>query len=158
MYYMPYNQQMNVDRINRQIEDLQNLKSQMQSAPQVSQAPINNYITTNAPKIEMEARMLNGESVNNVIIQNRTLFIDEKNSKIYLKELDGTISKEYDILVPKTPEQIENEQLKLKLKEMEARIHELSKLNEHGEPISQDRQPANSNVGNAKPATKRVAE
>ena len=43
-YYNPYNvQQPNIDRINRQIEDLQNLKNQMQNPPQI---PVQNFINS----------------------------------------------------------------------------------------------------------------
>ena len=40
MYNM---QQPNIDRINRQIEDLQNLKNQMQNPPQI---PVQNFINS----------------------------------------------------------------------------------------------------------------
>lgn len=42
-YFQPYYQP-SVERINRQIEDLQNLKMQMQTPQQV--APVNNYINS----------------------------------------------------------------------------------------------------------------
>lgn len=48
MYNM---QQPNIDRINRQIEDLQNLKNQMQNPPQI---PVQNFINSQ-PQTQVNA-------------------------------------------------------------------------------------------------------
>lgn len=151
------NPQINIDRINKQIDDLNNLKMQMQNPPQ--QAPINNYINTNVPKIEMEAKYLQkGQSINDIIIQNRTLFIDEENKKVVIKEEDGNISKEYEIIIPLTKEQKEIQDLKNtnlllenKLKEMEGILNELNKSNI---TIKQNKQSNDSNVRNDEPTAK----
>lgn len=106
----------NIDRIEKQIADLNNLKMQMQ------QPPVQTIINTGI-KAEMEAKILsNGENVQDIMIQNRTLFVDEKKSRVYIKELDGTISKEYEIIVPKDPKDAKIEELEKKLKEMEMRL------------------------------------
>lgn len=155
-YYNMYMPQPNLDRINRQIEDLNQLKQQIQSQPQV--APINNYINTNTPKIEMEAKMLTkGQTVEDVIVQNKTVFIDEDNSKVYIKDIDGTINKEYEIVVPKTPEQLRIEELEKELSEMKRRISDdrLSTPNSNGETTFKSKQSTKSNGTNDDTTTKK---
>lgn len=158
-YFNPmYGQQNNIDRINRQIEDLQNLRTQIQTQPV---APINNYINTNGPTIEMEAKILKGEqTVEDTIVQNKTLFVDEKNQKIKIKEVDGTISKEYDIVVPKDEKDLKIEELQNKILEMERRFNDdrLSESNEHGETIIKDKQSTKSNGANDDSTTKKSSK
>ena len=53
------NPQNNLDRINKQIEDLVNMKNQYQNAMQPAQAPIQNIINANNTSIsDFEARYL----------------------------------------------------------------------------------------------------
>lgn len=82
-----------------------------------------------------EARIINGENPGDILVQRKTAFIDLTNCKLYIKDLNGDM-KWYDIVIPKTPEQIENEQLKQKLREMEMRINELS-INKSNSEIKQ---------------------
>lgn len=135
-----YNPMYNINKLDDQIRQLQDLKNQYQ------QAPIQNFINSNIP-VEMEAKYLKpNEKVEDIIIMNKTLFIDETNSKIYVKEKDGTISKTYDIIIPKTEEQLKieelsnkNEILSQKLEEMEKKLNEQSnvKLNNSINEIKQ---------------------
>ena len=135
-----YNPLYNINKFDDQIRQLQDLKNQYQ------QAPIQNFINSNIP-VEMEAKYLKpNEKVEDIIIMNKTLFIDETNSKIYVKEKDGTISKTYDIIIPKTEEQLKieelsnkNEILSQKLEEMEKKLNEQSnvKLNNSINEIKQ---------------------
>lgn len=116
--------------------------------------PIQNFINTTG--LDFEAKILtNGEDLSNIMIQRRTLFVDEKNHKVVVKEMDGKISKEYDIIVPKDEKDLKIEALENKLNEMEMII------NERNEPIgasSECKQP-NVNVnGYAKPKPKANVE
>ena len=54
----------------------------------------------------------------------KTVFIDEYNNKIMIKELDGTISKSYDIIVPKDEKDLKIEELENKVKELEEKIND----------------------------------
>jgi benzoyl-CoA reductase/2-hydroxyglutaryl-CoA dehydratase subunit BcrC/BadD/HgdB len=63
-----------------------------------------------------------GEDISNLIISKKTLFIDEDNSKISIKEVDGNISKVYNIIVPKDEKDIKIEELEKKIKELEERL------------------------------------
>ena len=87
------------------------------------QPPVQNIInTSNSTDIDVKF-LKNDEDISNIIITKRTLFIDEKNSKIALKELDGEISKSYDIIIPKDPKDIKIEELEAKIKGLEEKIN-----------------------------------
>jgi DNA polymerase III sliding clamp (beta) subunit (PCNA family) len=66
------------------------------------------------------------EKPSEILIQRKTAFICLENSKLTIKELNGDI-KEYKIEIPKTPEQLENEELKKKIKELESKLKEEKK-------------------------------
>ena len=84
-----YTYQPNLDRINRQIEELTNLRTQIQQQPQ--QVPVQNIINTTPQKVDLEAKVLtDGQTVRDTLVQNRTVFIDEKNKKVSIKEVDTT--------------------------------------------------------------------
>lgn len=125
--YNPYNIYSNpIDRIDGQMRELENLKKNYQSLPQ---QPIQNIINTNSQNIDFEARILNeNEKPDEILVQRRTAFIDLFKGKLSIKELNGDL-KEYDIILPKTKEQLENEELKEKIKELEMKINELSNVN-----------------------------
>ena len=109
-----YNQSM-INQLLRQKDTIDNMINQY-SQPQ----PIQNIINTG---IEFEARMLkDGEDISNIAVIRRTLFIDEKNKKISIKELDGSISKEYEIVVPLDEKDKKILELEQKLEEMEKKI------------------------------------
>lgn len=136
--YNPYNPYSNpMDRIDNQIKELQNLKKSYQNIPQ---QPMNVFnVGGNTPQIDFEARILNeNERVDEILVQRRTMFFDPFKGKLSIKELNGDI-KEYDVILPKTKEQIENDTLKNRIKELEARLNEFSTNN----------QPSTTNEENA---------
>lgn len=107
--------------IDRRIEDLQNLKRNYQQ-------PITNIINTTPNQSEFEARYIGeNENVNEIFIQKKTAFISLKNGKLYIKEINGDIAT-YDLIIPKTPEQLKIEELERRLEEYEHRTN-----NENGE-------------------------
>ena len=78
-------------------------------------------------QVDFEARMITkDENPNDIIIQRKTAFICLENALLSIKELNGDI-KEYPIVLPKTPEQIENEKLRNKIKELEEKLERSKK-------------------------------
>ena len=49
------------------------------------------------------------------------MFLDETNKKLYIKELDGTVSKEYEVVIPLDEKDKKILDLENKLKEMESK-------------------------------------
>ena len=80
-YYNP-NQPM-INQLMRQKDNVENLISQY------SQPPVQNIITTGT---DFEAKIIDDEDINNILINKRTMFLDKKNKKVMVKELDGKIS------------------------------------------------------------------
>lgn len=75
-------------------------------------------------QIDFEARMITkDENPNDIIVTHKTAFICLDNALLSIKEINGDI-KEYEIILPKTPEQIENEELKQRIAELEKEIKE----------------------------------
>ena len=71
---------------------------------------------------DFEARMLTkDDNPSEILITKKTAFICLENALLTIKEVNGDI-KEYKIEIPKTPEQIENEQLKERIKELEKEL------------------------------------
>lgn len=140
MYGNPYMPQYNpTQSIDRQIEELQNLKTRY------SQPPVTNIINTQTPNIsEFEARYLKeNEKVDEIIIQRKTAFIDLKNSKLSIKEINGDITT-YDILVPKDEKDLKIENLESKIKELEAKINANKPINEQSDDTT------NNEIGKSK--------
>lgn len=116
-----------INQLYRQKENIDNMINQYSAMQQ--QPPVQNIINTSGSTTDIDVKFLkDNEDIANIIITKRTLFIDEKNSKISLKELDGEISKSYDIVVPKDPKDIKIEELEAKIKGLEEKIN-----NEHTE-------------------------
>ena len=113
-----------IQRIDRQIEDLQRIKANYQQMSQPA-APINNIINTQNQPI-FEAKFTN-ENPSDIYVQNKTAFIDLKNGVLTIKETDGE-TKQYGLILPKDEKDLKIENLERKLQEMELR------LNEHSEP------------------------
>lgn len=110
-----------INQLYRQKENIDNIINQYSTMQQ--QPPVQNIInTSNSTDIDVKF-LKNDEDISNIIITKRTLFIDEKNSKISLKELDGEISKSYDIIIPKDPKDIKIEELEAKIKGLEEKIN-----------------------------------
>lgn len=132
-----------ITRIDRQIEDLQRLKASYQ---QNIQPPINNYITTpvQQPATPIFEAKFTNENPSDILINNKTAFIDLKNGRLSIKELDGEI-KEYALILPKDEKDIKIENLESKLKDMEVKLNEYSKYNE---PIVEKQQSYEYDNGN----------
>lgn len=116
-YYNP-NQQM-LNSLERQKENINNLIAQY-SQPQQPVAPVQNIINTNSNNMEFEAKMINeNDDPSNIAVTRRTLFVNEAKKKMYIKEVDGTISKEYDIIVPLDEKDKKIMELEERIKKME---------------------------------------
>lgn len=105
-----------LDKLSRQKEEIENLIRNYQ-------APMNVFNVGNTP-VDFEARIINkDEKPSDIMVQRKTAFICFDEPKLSIKELNGDI-KEYVIEIPKTPEQIENEELKKRIKELEEKVKE----------------------------------
>lgn len=126
--YNPYNTFNNpVDRIDNQIKELENLKKGYQNIPQTQ--PIQNIINTTGSQNDFEAVILNeNQNPDDILIKHKTMFFEPKKGKLSIKEINGDIVT-YDVVVPKTPEQLENEELKRRVNELEMKLNELSTTN-----------------------------
>lgn len=120
---MPYNNYGGMmTQLYRQKENIENMINQYQGMANQT-TPIQNIINTSNSS-DTEVRYLKPEEdIKNVIITKKTLFIDETNHKICVKELDGTISKNYEIIIPKDEKDIKIEELENKIKELEERVN-----------------------------------
>ncbi len=94
MYNNPiYNPSMNIERLSRQKDEIDNLIKTYQSMGNSPQ-PINNFINTNNRESTNSFRLnkLNeGDEVENIMITQDTIFIGT--NKMQIKKLDGTIEK-----------------------------------------------------------------
>ena len=122
---MPYNfynsNQGIINQLMRQKDNIDNMINQYQQTP-MQQPPIQNIINP-SPSLEFEARILKeNEDPMDIAVIRRTLFVDETNQKITIKEVDGTISKTYDIIVPLDEKDKKILELETRLKEMEDKI------------------------------------
>ena len=113
MYGQNYNM---MNQLLRQKDNIDNLINQY------SQPPVQNIINTGA---DFEARILgDNEEAENVLINKRTMFLDKKNKKLLIKELDGKISEEYEIIIPLDEKDKKIQDLEKRLKEMEEKLYE----------------------------------
>ena len=109
-----------LNQLLRQKDNVENLINQY------SQPPVQNIINTGT---DFEARILkDDEEVENIFINKRTMFLDRKNKKLVVKEIDGKISEEYEIIIPLDEKDRKIMDLEKRLKEME------DKFNEYSEP------------------------
>lgn len=114
-----YNNNFMLDKLSRQKEEIENLMRNYQQ-------PMNVFNVGNT-SIDFEARMIGkDEKPSEIMVQRKTAFICLDNPLLTIKEVNGDM-KEYEIVIPKTPEQIENEKLKEKIKELEKQIKEEKK-------------------------------
>lgn len=112
-----YNNAGLMNQLYRQKENIENMINQY------TQPPVQNIINTTGNS-EFDVKFIqNNEDISNIIIAKKTLFIDENNNKISIKEIDGTISKSYDIIIPKDEKDIKIETLENKIKELEEKIN-----------------------------------
>jgi len=113
-----YNGANMINQLYRQKDNIENMIAQYSQQP-----PVQNIINA-AGGSDIDVKFLNqNEDIANIIISKKTLFIDEKNNKISMKEVDGSISKSYDIIVPKDEKDLKIEELENKLKELEERVN-----------------------------------
>ena len=118
---MPYNYNGMMNQLYRQKENIDNMINQYANTQ--ATPPVQNIINTSNSS-DIDVRFLNpNEDITNIIISKRTLFIDENNAKISLKETNGNISKEYEIIVPKDPKDLKIEELEEKIKGLEEKIN-----------------------------------
>ena len=109
-----------INQLMRQKDSIDNLISQY------SQPPVQNIINTGS---DFEARILKeNEEVKDILINKRTMFLDEFNKKLSIKEVDGTISKEYEIVIPLDEKDKKILELEKKIKEMEESKDEYKQL------------------------------
>ncbi len=118
---MPYNYNGMMNQLYRQKENIDNMINQYANTQ--STPPVQNIINTSSSS-DIDVKFLNpNEDISNIIISKRTLFIDENNAKISLKEINGNISKEYTIIIPKDPKDLKIEELEEKIKGLEEKIN-----------------------------------
>ena len=131
MYNTPY---FNIERLNRQKEEIDNLIKSYQS--QTAQQPINNIINThNVPQEYYEVKKLNdGDEAENIFASNNTVFIGT--NRMQIKKLDGTIEKyNIDRYYPVDEKDEQIKELNKKVQELERKLN-----NEHtksSEPIKE---------------------
>lgn len=136
-YYNP-NQPV-INQLMRQKDNIDNLLNQYVQP----QAPVQNIINTGI-SVDFEARILtDDEDVENILISTRTMFLDKKHKKLLIKELDGRISEEYEVIIPLDEKDKKILELENKLKDMEEKINV-----KYAEPIRTDVkfQPTNTNA------------
>ena len=118
MAYNMYNQP-SINQLLRYKDNIENMINQMNTPP------VQNIINTGT---DFEARILkDNEQVDNILINRRTMFLDKCNKKLFIKELDGTISEEYEIVIPLDEKDKKIIDLENKLKEMEIKLDEYTK-------------------------------
>lgn len=150
---MPYGYNANTNMINQLYRQRDNIENMIAQYGQPQQPPVQNIINTTNSATEIDVRFLNAnEDISNIIISKRTLFIDEPHNKISIKELDGSLSKTYDIIVPKDEKDLKIEELENKLRELEEKINV-----QHAEPIVSSDDVKSTGAGTVKflkPTTK----
>lgn len=138
LYGQNYNM---MNQLLRQKDNIDNLINQY------SQPPVQNIINTGA---DFEARILgDNEEAENVLINKRTMFLDKKNKKLLIKELDGKISEEYEIIIPLDEKDKKIQDLEKRLKEMEEKLYEHPEL--IGTNIEQQKSVSGNNEQNDTP-------
>jgi hypothetical protein len=105
---------------------------------QMSTPPVQNIINT-IPSTEFEARILKeDEKAEDIYITKKTMFLDKYNKKLLIKETDGSISEEYEIVIPL-------DEKDKKILELENRLKEMEEHYEHSKLIKSDNIKSESN-------------
>lgn len=139
-----------ISRIDRQIDELQRLKANYQGLQQPQQ-PINNIITSQPIQPVQQSTTpifeakFTTENPADVLIQHKTAFIDVKNGKLSIKELDGEI-KEYGLILPKDEKDLRIEELESKMKKLESSYNAL--LMQSGVVNNQTITPSSQSITN----------
>ena len=146
MYGYNPNQPM-INQLYRQKDNIENLISQYTQP----QAPVQNIINTGGTT-EFEAKILgDDEQAENVLVNKRTMFLDKKNKKLVIKEVDGKISEEYEIVIPLDEKDKKILALEDKIREMEEIIN--VKLPELSKPDNVKYEPVKNGNGDIKSST-----
>ena len=112
-----YNNNYMIDNLMRQRENIDDMLKSYQQ-------PMNVFNV--GTQTDFEARIISkDDKPSEIMINRRTAFISFDNAMLTIKELNGDC-KEYPIVMPKTQEQIENEELKEKIKELENQLKQLN--------------------------------
>lgn len=133
--YGAYNPQLNIDRINNQIKELENIKRNYQTQPPM------NVFNVGTQQVDFEAKFLNkDEDPTNIIVTRKTAFISLDNKLLTIKETDGTTT-QYEIVLPLDEKDKKIIELERRLSEYE---HQLSTTNEYSEPAKKNERPNES--------------
>lgn len=123
-----YAPNINLERLNRQRDEIDNLIKSCQA----NQQPINNIITTQQTPTDLyELKILNdGDEAENIFISSNTIFMG--NNRMQIKKMDGTIEKyNVDKYYPIDEKDEKIKELNKKVEELERRLNnEYSKSNE----------------------------
>ena len=118
-YNLYGNNQPMINQLMRYKDNIDNMINQMNTP----QPPVQNIINTTT-SVDFEARILNDEEeVENTFVNKRTMFLDKKNKRVAVKEVDGSISEEYEIIIPMDEKDKKIQDLERRLKEMEEKIN-----------------------------------
>ena len=144
----------NQNMINQLLRQKDNIENMLNQYSQPQQAPVQNIINTGS-NTEFEAKILaDNEEVENIYINKRTMFLDKKNRKVMIKELDGNISEEYEIVIPLDEKDKRILDLENKLKEMEEKIND--KFTKYDGTIVEQQKPDEHDDTNVKSSTKAI--
>lgn len=106
---------------NYMVENLLRNRDKIDEMLKNYQQPMNVF-NVGGCQSDFEARIITKEDKpEEILVNKKTAFICFENALLTVKEINGDI-KEYPIVLPKTKEQIENEELKERIKELEKEI------------------------------------
>lgn len=131
-------QQPNLERVNRQIEELQNIRNQIQS----NQPPmIQQNFMQQAFHSDFDAKWIeNKNEINNIPVTRDSIFMDKNNPIFYLKDVNGNI-KAYDFT-----EHIEKDEKDIEIEKLKKEIEDLKKEMSKDESVIQPKTKSKSNV------------
>ena len=152
--YMPYNQQLSLDRINNQMAELEKMKEQLQKP---IQQPTN--LTQNfqiAPTNREIIRYANSmEEVQRDMVVGDTPYFSKDMSVVWIKNTKGEI-KTYELneIVPKDEKDLLIESLQMQISELRKEVKENAKSNStnDAEPVKNEK---SSSVSTSKSSSKK---
>ena len=108
------NYQRKIDEADNQLKKWEDIKQGYQNMQSQSMIVLNV-----GNQINFEAHILNeNENPNEILIQHRTMFFDNRKGKLYIKEINGDLV-EYDVILPKDEKDLRIEELERRLSEYE---------------------------------------
>ena len=145
MYNNPYyNPQMNIDRINNQIAELERLKSQIPQQVQQTQPSINQTFQLAPTSREIIKYANNMEEVQKEIVIGDTPFFSKDMSIVWIKNTKGEI-KTYEL-----NEIIAKDDKDIKIEYLQAQIEQLKKEMKNNEPLTNFDEPISKSVESEK--------